>query len=281
MRAPQWSSLVLAVLAAGCGRTGLDDDTSSIIANTAATPLDASTEPDALDGPDVNDSPDVTESPDVIESRDVTAAADVSTTCRGSCVLTFTSGPDWASFAGGPGADPGDSEGASLGLARDVCASLQTPGNCPSTASGVVVYGFAQGGWTACSLFPGAFWIWRGDVTPGAPADLQRVVLEKTFVLGAQPAGSIQIGADDFAAVFVNDVAVGTVGSVTDVSAASSSQNVGATFDLTGALRAGSNKISIVGQNGPASFSGGCAAAGCTYSQNPAGVVFAGTLTWQ
>jgi len=267
--------LVPWVLATGCSRSELFDDVPSDL------PDGESSESDSGERPDVTESPDATVGPDVTEGPDVVTGPDVAEACVGGCALTFASGSDWESYAGGAGPDAGDSLGASLGPAKDVCASLQVPANCPTTASAVVIYGFAQSGWTAGASYPQALWIWRGDVTPGAAADLQTVVFERSFVVGAQPAGSIQIGADDFAAVFVNDVPVGTVGSISDVSVAWQSQTVGATFDLTLALRPGSNKIAVVGQNGPASFAGGCGGVGCTYAQNPAGVVFAGALTWQ
>jgi len=78
----------------------------------------------------------------------------------------------------------------------------------------------------------------------------------------------------------VNGTAVGSVGSITDITPAGNAQNMLETFDLTPALQTGSNKITVVGQNGPSSFlSGACGAAGCSYAQNPAGVDFAGTLS--
>ncbi len=44
---------------------------------------------------------------------------------------------------------------------------------------------------------------------------------------------------------------------------------------LTPALRSGDDTIVIVGQNGPYDCS-----PPCPYSQNPAGVVFEGTIRW-
>ena len=62
---------------------------------------------------------------------------------------------------------------------------------------------------------------------------------------------------------------------------AAASQNNATELVLDPALREGRNVITIVGQNGPASFAGGgCGARGCTYTQNPAGVVFGGGFEW-
>jgi hypothetical protein len=200
--------------------------------------------------------------------------------CDGSCLISFASGPDWSSFAGTLMPDDGSTnasytESASLGPAKAVCQNASTPPNCPV---GAVVYGLGGGGWAAS--IPQAEWIWRADVVVTAPADLQIGVFEKTFELGVNPTGLIQIAADDFAQVFVNGIAVGSVGSITDIPPAGRAQSAPTTFDLTPALHTGTNKITVVGQNGPASFlMGSCGAAGCSYSQNPAGVDFAGTMT--
>ena len=84
--------------------------------------------------------------------------------------------------------------------------------------------------------------------------------------------------ADDYAEVRVNGTAVGSVGSVSVISEASISNSTLTNFDLTPRLRPGVNTITIAAQNGPASFAG-CASS-CTYSSNPAGVVFGGSLSY-
>ena len=86
----------------------------------------------------------------------------------------------------------------------------------------------------------------------------------------------VQIAVDDFAQVFVNRASVGSTGSVVYEGVAGKAQNVPAVFDLTAALHAGSNTITVVAQNGPFA----CDSAQCPYSQDPAGVVFGGTLRW-
>jgi hypothetical protein len=49
------------------------------------------------------------------------------------------------------------------------------------------------------------------------------------------------------------------------------------TFDITSFLSLGINTIQITGQNGPDSF---CGITDANYSQNPAAVVFGGTITF-
>jgi len=109
-------------------------------------------------------------------------------------------------------------------------------------------------------------------------ADLKFAVFERTFQLGAGPAGRIDVGADDFVEVRVNGTTVGTCGSVTNGNTAGLCQSTGASFDLSSFLHPGANTLTVVGQNGPASFAG-CASPPCTYVSNLAGVIFGGTLS--
>jgi hypothetical protein len=248
---PDRRAFVFLLLLAACSRTGLD----------LGDPIDASAP--------------------TLPSDDATPPVDafVADACQGTCppvTVTFASGTDWPSFAATEQPSAGDTPGQSMGPAAEVCAGPSVPANCPS---GAVILGNAASGWNAGLTIPQANWIWRGDVTPSQPADLQLAVFQRTFSLGQSPTGSIQIGADDFAEVFVDDVSIGSVGSVTDISLAGASQNSLTSFDLTAALHPGANTITIVGQNGPASYAGGCEPAGCTYASNPAGVVFMGTLS--
>ena len=161
-------------------------------------------------------------------------------------------------------------------MAALVCVSPTGPPDCPA---GAVVYQMSGSGWSAdISSIPNAYWIWRGDVTLDAVSDLLFAVFQRTFVLGSSPTGTIQIAADDFAEVLVNGSVVGTTGSVTSFGAAYASQSSLETLDLTAYLVPGPNTITLVGQNGPASFTEGeCSP--CEYSNNTAGVVFGGTLT--
>jgi hypothetical protein len=197
----------------------------------------------------------------------------------GPCSFKFVSDPSWASYSGltGPSGDPLPLLGASLGPARDVCASKSAPPNCPGDA---VVYGFPGAVWEASSGLSSARWIWRADVSPQSPADLRAVAFAKTFTVGNGASGTIEVAADDFAAVFVNGTEVGTTGSIASPAKANAAQRIAATFNLTTALVAGSDTIVVFAQNGPTSFANGCGSAGCTYAQNPAGVVFAGSVQW-
>jgi hypothetical protein len=220
--------------------------------------------------------PDGGQLADASRSMDAAPPPDSGRMCVDRCFLAFASGPTWPSFDGPPVPSGGALHGASLGPARDVCLNAGFPVDCPADA---VDYGYLGAGWTAGAALAGS-WIWRGDVTPMAPADLAFAVFETSFSLGSAPAGTITIGTDDSATVYVNGTSIATVGSVVGASAASMSSTSATSFDLTPALHAGTNTITVVGQNGPASFAGGCGADGCNYSQNPAGVVFAGSFTW-
>jgi len=167
-----------------------------------------------------------------------------------------------------------------------VCGNEFVPENCPA---GALLYAHAHPrrviedsdgspsqGWAGGRGIPDAYWIWRADVLPSAAAPFGVAILEKSFVLGAQPTGTMQIAVDDFAQVFVNRTSVGSTGSVVYVSVAGRAQNVPTVLDLTPALHAGSNTITVVAQNGPFA----CESPQCPYSQDPAGVVFGGTLRW-
>jgi hypothetical protein len=204
----------------------------------------------------------------------VSGGAGVISCPGGACALTFASGPDWTSSSGTLSASGSASYtvGSLLGPAKSVCVNAAVPANCPA---GAVLYGHGGRGareWMGGQGIPGAYWIWRADVTPDASAPFQTAIFEKTFVLGDRPTGVMRISADDFAQVFVNRVAVGTVGSIVFVGVAFRGQNAPTTLDLTPTLHAGSNTVTIVAQNGPF----GCDSTACPYSQDPAGVVFAG-----
>jgi hypothetical protein len=190
---------------------------------------------------------------------------------------TFGSSQEWESFAGAllPGVDDA---GEDLGPAREVCTNDQVPVNCPS---GALLYGgSATEGWTANAGLSNAYWIWLANVNPTQPASNTVAGFTKTFSLGDHPVGDIVVGADDYAAVFVNGVFMGSVGSTTDEQLAYVAQMTGQTIDITSALRSGQNTITVVGHNGPDSFVSSCLDEDCSYAQNTAGVVFAGTLSW-
>jgi hypothetical protein len=190
--------------------------------------------------------------------------------------ISLASGPGWDTYTADPvGPNGGASGAAFLGQSQAVCLNAASPANCPASA---LRFGFPGGGWGAnLSSIPGSVWISGPGISPSSLADLERFAFSRTFSLGAAPRGTLSVSADDFAEVRVNGVSVGTVGSITNVGAASAAQSALTTFNLTPFLHEGSNTITIVSQNGPASFAG-CAPP-CNHSQNPTGVVFGGTLS--
>jgi hypothetical protein len=212
----------------------------------------------------------------VPDAADAAPAVDASLDCvpAGSCTLSFLSGPDWASSAGSVSSAT-FTLGAALGPARDVCLNASDPANCPT---GAFLFNYATSGmsWTGGQNFPQAYWIRRPDVALTAPASLQVAIFQKTFVVGANATGSLQIAADDFAAVFVNNVAIGSIGSVTNVAVAGPAHTGPTTFDFTAALQSGPNVVVVAAQNGPF----GCSTSTCPYSEDPGGVAFQGTLRW-
>ena len=214
--------------------------------------------------------------------NDATAMVDANGTgdagCDGACVITFASGTDWTAYDVDPASSPdaGAFDAGPRGEAQPVCLNASSPPGCPANA---VLYGFAASAWTLdrSSIAP-AVWVWSPGVTGSAPADLERAVFAKTFSLGSVPAGSISIAADDYAEVHVNGVFVGKIGSVSDQSAAGGANSSLTTFNISPFLAPGANTITVVAQNGPASFAG-CPSA-CDYAHNPAGTVFGGQLSY-
>ncbi|HTB75443.1 MAG TPA: hypothetical protein VK762_19465 [Polyangiaceae bacterium] len=204
------------------------------------------------------------------------ASASDSSCIPGSCAITFASGSDWSSYSGTVAADGSTFTLTQLqGPAREVCLNTSDPPNCPA---GALLYNvsYSSPAWTGGESIPSAHWIWRSDVALTSPGSMQVAIFQKTFAIGANATGSVYIAADDFAAVFVNNLAIGSVGSNSDVNAAESSHATGTMLDLTSALQSGTNVVTIAAQNGP----WGCATTACPYSEDPAGVVFQGTLHW-
>ncbi len=195
--------------------------------------------------------------------------------------ITFGSDATWGVFQG----DPSKRSQKSYGKAQAVCLNTTSPTSCPS---GATLYGFAGAAWSAdLAAVPGAEWIWAPCITgASSPADLQAYYFSNTFLIPGVPTGAtLYLAADDWAEVIVNGVVVplanGSLayGSTTDPMAASAAQSQLAAFDILPYLREGSNVITVHASNGPKEFAM-CAAA-CTYAENPAGVVFGGTITYQ
>jgi hypothetical protein len=210
---------------------------------------------------------------------DASRSGDAPPSCDGPCtVVSFASGPDWEAYAGSVSASPpAFMITAELGLAVDVCLTADSPPGCPSHAL-LWNFGPAAGGptWTGGAGLTGAWWIWRPDVKASSPAAFAVAIFQSTFVVGPLPTGTLKVSADDLAVVFVNDTAIGSIGSLTDLDAASSAHSVATTFDLTPGLHAGANIITVAAENGPFN----CPNDACPYSEDPAGVVFDGTLRW-
>jgi len=203
----------------------------------------------------------------------VSLAPVLPTVAHASGVRTsFVSDSSWSVYRGGP---PG--LGALVGPAQAVCLNGLFPTSCPA---GATLYGYPGFGWGAdLASIPGAAWIWGPGVTGSSgSADLAELWFAKTVTLGgAALSGTLAISADDSAQVWVNGSAIGSVGSVDDPRLSSLSQGALTTFDIGPYLVSGPNTLAIRGQNGPQRYAG-CASP-CSYAQNPAAVVFGGSLT--
>lgn len=175
--------------------------------------------------------------------------------------ISFASDGTWEAFDANPNG-PGPAN--FLGYAQFTCPSVSPPPNCTA------VYG----GWGA--TLPGASWIWAPGIASSALSDFAQFFFRKQFSVGGTPtSGSVTIAVDDYTQVIVNGAIVGTSGSTTNVGLAGAAQNP-TSFDVSSALVVGTNTIVIRAQNGSPSFAG-CPSA-CTYSQNPAGVLFSGLI---
>lgn len=166
-----------------------------------------------------------------------------------------------------------------FGKAQTVCLTQQAPVSCPQ---GATLYDYAGAGWFAdLTSIPSAQWVWApGVISTTSPADSQEYYFFKVIHVPEPPTqGSISIAADDFAEIRVNGAVAGTVGSTTDYTVALQAQNALATFDITKYLVSGDNLISIRAKNGPREFANGCTNS-CSYTQNPAGLVFGGFILY-
>jgi hypothetical protein len=171
-----------------------------------------------------------------------------------------------------------DNSGTFMGLSSRVCLNATTPPTCTPTYPGTVIWGYGGAGWTAITRrCPEARWLWAPGLSGAStPASLEEYSFERTFVIGKPIYGVVFVAADDLAEVIVNGIPVGSVGSVTSVSAAAPASANLSILNITGALVPGANTIRVRAKNGPDAFAG-CSGA-CSYQMNPAGVVFCGDI---
>lgn len=171
--------------------------------------------------------------------------------------------------------------GIPLGDAQKVCANDNHPANCPVDA---MRYGFNIGNGTAwlvdISGLGGANWIWAPGITGATPnADFDEYFFSKDITIPGTPvSGQIKIATDDFVEIRINGQVVGNYGSVVDFNLAGQAQNQVKTFDILPQLKSGTNAVTFWTQNGPRTFAG-CPSA-CAYSQNIAGTVFFGVISY-
>jgi hypothetical protein len=200
----------------------------------------------------------------------------VATGAAASDTIPFVSDATWDVYDGDPASPPV----TLLGKATPVCLNASAPNPCPA---GATVYGASNAaGWLAdLGPIPGAQWVWAPGVAgTTAPAELAQFFFARTFDIPGPPIGcTLSIAADDLAEVLVNGVSAGVVGSITDSIAAAQTRNMLTTIDIGKFLVEGMNTIVVRGRNGPPGFVG-CEPGPCTYSQDPAGVVFGGTLAF-
>lgn len=187
-----------------------------------------------------------------------------------AATLNFVSDTSWGAYD----ADP-LSGGSFLGQAQFVCLNVGCPSSCPP---GATLYGYSCGYWGAdLTAIPGAHWVWKPAAITD-PADLAVACLSKTFELvGLVVSATVYVAADDCAEVRINGQLVGSVGSVTDYGQAAGAQWALVAFNAAPYLVPGTNRIVVCGQDGPSSFTG-LSCNPCDYTQNPAGVVFGGTI---
>ncbi len=178
---------------------------------------------------------------------------------------TFVSGAGWTVTTG---------SGAPAGSSVNVCLTAATPANCPA---GSVIWGQPLGGYEQdLSPIPGATWIWASGFTGTDNGNLARFTFTRTVTIPGPPtAGTVYMTGDDLIELRVNGTLVSTYGSITD-NLQSAAYAPLREVNVLPFLVAGPNTFAFTAQNGPGTFSGDPNA---NYSQNPAAVVFGGTIT--
>lgn len=201
------------------------------------------------------------------------SGGNVKTSSDNKNTIKFYSDNTWQVFD--ENQDPRESQEV-RGYAQPVKLNDQFPPFAPKNA--VSFEHPTSYGWQNLENVPEAQWIWSpGTNAKTLNADLQGFFFVKNFELPTAVASAvIFIAVDDFAEIIINNQQVSSVGSITNVSVAASAQQ-GKSFDITRYLVKGTNTFIIHAKNGPSSFA--LSKKPCTYSENPAGVVFGGYIT--
>jgi len=206
----------------------------------------------------------------------------VSRPAQAQNAIPLFSGNNWTTYAANP--LPGTPPPPALGPARAVCLNPGSPLFCGVSVGGVppMFYGYPGNGWSAKTSMAGicgkANWVWAPGVKGATPhASLATYYFSRTVLLTIPPTApaTLSVAVDDYAEVWVNGTSVAALGSTTVPAVAGAAQNSFHAVDITAFLLSGSNVITIKAQNGDF-----CTASpiGCTYQQNPAGVIFCGLI---
>ena len=178
-------------------------------------------------------------------------------------------------FVSGTGTAVSNASNTPIGNAQNVCLNGSSPSPCPA---GATLWGYPGGGWgQSLAAIPGATWIWAPALTGASPASLAQYTFTKTVVVSGTPtAGTVYMLADDYVELRVNGSLAGSVGSISNPALSGGAQSALAQFNVLPWLVTGTNTFAFTAQNGPDSFSG---VSNATYAQNPAAVVFGGSIT--
>ena len=210
------------------------------------------------------------------------AELQVSWPAQAQNAIPLFSGNNWTTYGANP--LPGTPPPPALGPARAVCLNPGSPLFCPVSVGGVppVFYGYPGNGWSAKTSMAGicgkANWVWAPGVKGPTPhASLATYYFSRTVLLTIPPTApaTLSVAVDDYAEVWVNGTFVAALGSTTVPAVAGAAQNSFHAVDITALLLRGPNVITIKAQNGD--FCTG-SPIGCTYQQNPAGVIFCGLI---
>jgi serine/threonine-protein kinase len=175
----------------------------------------------------------------------------------GPVTITVVTDASWAAYF--------DWNGSSAGNAQVVCLR-RTPSPIPAACPGGATSFNAVGSFGWATGLGSAQWIWAPGITAasGGP-DGDRFIFERCFdVPGTPSAGIIEVAADRFADVWVNDQLLTTI----------TGPNAAKNVAILPYLQPGANCIAFQAEN---DFVCG---SGCTYQQNPAGLIARVSITY-